>query len=129
MADVQLRSDPIPTAQILAGAPQASSGPLVASFDDSFTSAVWTCTPGRFRWYYNSDEIIHILEGHVHITPDDGSASFEARAGNVVLFPRSSSAVWEITQTIRKVALFRSDPHDVLGRLRGALTRPALAQR
>ena len=125
LADATMRPAPIPAAQILSGTPEASSTPLVSSCDDGFTSAMWSCTPGRFRWFYNSDEIVHIVEGHVHITPDDGSAPFETGAGEVVFFARGSSAVWEIKKTIRKVALFRSDPADALGRLRGALTRPA----
>lgn len=124
LADAPMRPDPIPAAQILSGTPEASSTPLVSSSDDGFTSAMWSCTPGRFRWFYNSDEIVHIMEGHVNITPDDGSAPFETVGGEVVFFARGSSAVWEITKTIRKVALFRTDPPDALGRLRGALTRP-----
>jgi uncharacterized protein len=116
-------SDPIPAPQILAGDPVASSLPLVASADDGFSASLWTCTPGTFRWFYRSDEIIHVLEGEVRVTPDQGGEPFEATDGDVVYFPRDSSAVWEIRKAIRKLALFRSDTADPLGQLRGALTR------
>ena len=123
IGDAQGSPDPIPLEQILGGSPIASSVPLLASADDGFTSSLWSCTPGCFRWFYRSDEIVHLLEGEVRVTPDDGSEAFDITSGEVVFFPRGSSAVWNITKTVRKVALFRSDPPDLLSRLRGALRR------
>ena len=123
VASTVLTPAPIPSGDVLAGNPTASSSPLVCSSDDGFSAALWTCTPGSFRWFYASDEIIHILEGEVRVVSDHGGAPLEFVGGDVVYFPRGTSAVWEIRKTIRKIAILRSNTADPLGRLRGALTR------
>ena len=114
---------PFPAHQVLAGNPLSASAPLVSTLDDGFSACVWTCTPGTFRWFYNSDEIAHILEGEATITSDHGAAPFRATVGDVLYFPSNSSGVWEIHSTIRKLAYFRSHTDDFLGRLRSAVTQ------
>jgi uncharacterized protein len=123
VGDVALQPAPIDPAQVLAGSPVAESAALVESADACFTAAVWACTPGKFRWFYRSDEIIHVLEGEARVECEQGGAPLELRAGDLAIFPIDTSAVWEIRKRVKKIALFRSHPSDPLGRVRAKLTK------
>jgi uncharacterized cupin superfamily protein len=124
ISELVLRPAPIDPRDVIAGEPYAEVGELLRSADDCFSSVLWRCTPGTFRWRYRSDEMIHILEGEARVQSDAGGAPLELRTGDVFLFPIDTSAVWQIMKTITKVAFFRSNPGDPLGRLRAKLTRP-----
>jgi uncharacterized cupin superfamily protein len=121
--DAVFEPAPISPAHILGGNPVAEVATLLRSADDCFSASVWRSTPGKFRFFYGSDEIIHVLEGEAHVQGDQGGPAIELRPGDVAMFPIDTSAVWHITKTLKKVALFRSHPGDPLGRLRAKLTK------
>ena len=104
--DVELKSAPIRREWIIEGQPQARNQVLALSQDRMATTLVWDCTAGRFKWIYDTDETIHILEGAVSLTATDGSIK-HLRAGDVVFFPAGSSATWEVHGYVRKLAFFR----------------------
>ena len=104
--DVELKSAPIRPEWILDGDPQARNKVLALSEDRMATTLVWDCTAGRFKWIYDVDETIHILEGAVNLTQFDGSVK-RLHAGDVVFFPAGSSATWEVEGYVRKLAFFR----------------------
>ncbi len=104
--DIALKSAPIRPEWILDGDPQARNGVLALSEDRMATTLVWECTAGRFRWVYDVDETIHILEGGVEVTQGDGVPQ-RLSPGDVVFFPAGSSAVWRIDSYVRKLAFFR----------------------
>ncbi len=104
--DVELKSAPIRKEWILDGDPVARNCVIGKSHDRMATTLVWDCTAGRFKWIYDVDETIHILEGMISLTQIDGSTK-TLHAGDVVFFPAGSSATWHVHDHVRKLAFFR----------------------
>jgi uncharacterized cupin superfamily protein len=103
---VELKSAPIRPEWIIEGQPRARNQVLAMSKDRMATTLVWDCTAGRFRWVYDTDETIHILEGEVQLTNVDGQTK-RLSAGDVVFFPAGSTATWQVDHYVRKLAFFR----------------------
>jgi uncharacterized cupin superfamily protein len=103
---VDLKAAPIPADWVRDGAPHARNGVVSVSKDRLATTLVWDCTAGAFNWIYDTDETIHILEGGVVVTAQDGTVR-ELGPGDVVFFPAGSSAHWRIATYVRKLAFFR----------------------
>lgn len=103
---VDLQPEPIPHDWILSGEPEASAKMLARSDDWMSTIVVWECTPGRFNWHYNKDEILVVLSGDATITNDKGEER-RFQAGDVVFFPAGVSCTWVVKNRIRKVAILR----------------------
>jgi uncharacterized cupin superfamily protein len=103
---VDLKPAPIQPEWVLAGTPTASNAVVAVSRDGLAKTIVWHCTEGSFRWIYDVDETIHILEGAVTLTCEDGSVR-EIGPGDIVFFPEGSTAVWRVTKPVRKLAFFR----------------------
>ncbi len=91
---------------IIAGEPKVRSTVLSTSADELSFVVVWECTAGKFQWHYHFDETIHFLEGSVTIDDRRGSPR-TLNAGDVVFFPKGSSAVWTVHTYIRKLAICR----------------------
>jgi uncharacterized cupin superfamily protein len=104
--DVVLKSAPIRPEWIIDGDPVARNCVISRSHDRMATTLVWDCTAGRFKWIYDVDETIHILEGGVTLTQADGSVK-RLHAGDVVFFPAGSSATWQVHGHVRKLAFCR----------------------
>ena len=101
----QLALSPINENWILEGAPEARCAILSRSEDQTACTIMWTCTPGKFRWIYEFDETIHLLEGSVVI--DDGKGPRRLGPGDVVFFPAGTSAVWTVEAAVRMLAFCR----------------------
>jgi uncharacterized protein len=104
----QLPSSPLRKEQILAGDPKTGALLFGASPDGNLSFNLWDCTAGSFRWVYNSDEIIHVLDGGATITPVGGGVPRTIKAGDVVYFPRGLVADWVVDTYIKKLAVHRS---------------------
>jgi len=63
--DVDLNLSPIEPSWIIEGNPEARSHRLSVSADGAATTLIWSCTEGKFYWYYDSDEAIMILEASI----------------------------------------------------------------
>ena len=74
-ADIELLPAPIPTGWILEGRPEAKSRRLGTSADGTASIMAWSCTPGRFTWHYNVDEVIHIISGEIIVTDEKGQSA------------------------------------------------------
>jgi uncharacterized cupin superfamily protein len=98
---------PIPDAHVLDGAPMARSVKLTESADARISTHIWDCTAGRFRWSFDVDEIVHILEGEVHVT-DEAGRTVTLRAGDVGHFALHSRTVWDVPDYVRKLAFHRA---------------------
>lgn len=121
--DLEMRDAPIEPDWILEGNPMARAAEHVRSADASSFSALWDCTAGTFRWYFNWDETVIILEGEVHITDEDGNA-YTLRAGDMGYFAARSWATWRIDNYVKKAAFIRRPfptPIAALYRLRNAM--------
>jgi uncharacterized cupin superfamily protein len=104
-----LAPSPIDPAHVLAGEPVARSLPLTRSADGLVSTHLWDCTAGRFRWNFGVDEIVHILDGEVHVTDSDGS-TVVLRTGDVGHFPSGASTEWFVPEYVRKLAFHRAAP-------------------
>ncbi len=119
--DVQLSSAPIRPDWVMQGTPQARNTVLARSADRTAMTMLWDCTAGVFRWVYDQDETIHIIEGGVTITLDDGRVEVLG-PGDVVFFPAGASATWQVDTYVRKLAVFRESVPQLMAmlvRLRG----------
>jgi uncharacterized protein len=90
------------------GRPEARSRQLATTRDGTAFVSTWECTPGKFRWVYGDDEIVYIIYGKVFISTSDG-VERSLGAGDVAFFPAGSSCVWQVTETVRKVAIVRKE--------------------
>ena len=104
-ANVPLDPAPIPVDWILEGTPTARARVLSTSDDNRAMTLVWDCSAGKFNWFYNLDETVHLLEGGMTLTDSTGTRA--AKAGDVVFFPAGSKAVWHVDSYVRKVAFIR----------------------
>jgi uncharacterized cupin superfamily protein len=102
----ELQPSPINSDWIISGDPKVKAAVISTSADGQSFTAIWECTAGKFQWHYAFDETLHFLEGSV--TLDDGSGPRTVGAGDVVYFPKGSSAVWHVETYIRKLAICRN---------------------
>lgn len=100
---VDLQPAPLPDDWILEGTPVARAVELGASPDGTCIVAQWDCTAGVFRWFFSVEEIVHILEGEVHIEDASGQ-QFTLRAGDVCVLPANTWMVWHVERYVRKLA-------------------------
>jgi uncharacterized cupin superfamily protein len=104
--EVELSSAPIPRDWVTGGTPQARNSVLAVSADRTALTLLWDCTGGSFRWIYDQDETIHILEGAVTLTLQDGRTA-DLAPGSIVFFPAGSVVHWTVHGYVRKLAVFR----------------------
>jgi uncharacterized cupin superfamily protein len=60
--NVDLKPSPIEPSWIIEGNPEARSHVLWTSADGAARTLIWSCSGGKFNWYYDFDETIVILE-------------------------------------------------------------------
>lgn len=99
---------PIRPEWILKGNPIARALKLSAAEDGNLECMLWDCTAGKFRWRFRCDEIVHVLEGSVHICDETTGAERTLGPGDVAYFPQGSSAVWEVQEYVKKLAILRA---------------------
>jgi hypothetical protein len=115
-------SCPVNPAWVLEGNPVARIEHLSSSADGTASTYFWDCTAGRFNWLYTFDETLHILEGSVTLKFPDGR-SRHVVAGDVVFFPKGSSAEWTVERYVRKLAFCRTALPEFLVSARDAVRR------
>lgn len=98
-----LVSAPIPRAWIREGNPVARDKRLAGSNDRLPSTIMWDCTAGRFDWYYEHEEVAHVLEGCVLIEDAAGARQI-LQPGDTFLFPAGSRYEWTVPNYIRKIA-------------------------
>ena len=113
---------PIPQAWILEGNPLARNKRLAGSSDQLATTFMWDCTAGRFNWYYDEDEVMHVLEGSV-IVEDAAGVRQGLKAGDTFLFPAGSRYRWTVPGYVRKIAFLHAPLSREMRIIRGLLRR------
>jgi uncharacterized cupin superfamily protein len=98
-----LRAAPINPDWILEGNPTARNRVLARSSDSLACSIIWDCTAGKFNWFYDIDETVHIIEGSVTVS-DGQSPPKTLKVGDVAFFPAGTKAHWHVENYVRKVA-------------------------
>ncbi len=110
-ANAEMSAIQIPKDWILDGEPQAKSALLSRSTDGMAVTVVWETTKGRFRWYFNIDETVSVIDGEVFVT-DEKNVERRLGPGDVAYFPGGSWSTWRVPDHLRKIAFIR---HGVSG--------------
>jgi uncharacterized cupin superfamily protein len=103
---VDLKPSPIEPSWIIEGNPEARSHRLSASACGTATTQIWSCTEGKFNWYYNVDETIMILEGSI-VLESEGMPPKRYGVGDVIFFRCGAHAKWHVEGYVKKVAFCR----------------------
>src|ERR1700749_4302317 len=103
---VDLKPSPIEPSWIIEGVPDARSQRLSASADGTAITLIWSCTEGKFNWYYDMDETIMILEGSI-VLESERLPPKRYGVGDVIFFRKGAHAKWHVENYVRKVAFCR----------------------
>jgi len=112
--NVNLNPSPIEPSWIIEGNPEARSAVLSTSADGSSTTVIWSCTEGKFNWYYDVDETIVIHEGSA-VIESQGMPPRRYGIGDVIVFHNGAHAKWHVEHYVKKVAVFRQTNPLLLG--------------
>jgi hypothetical protein len=113
-ANIHLSANPIRPDWVIEGKPQARAKCLAQSADSTSSVMAWSCTPGRFEWYYAFDETVHMIAGEVFVTDEKGEIH-RLGPGDMAFFPAGSHSIWHVTQEVRKLAVCRHSMPRPLG--------------
>ncbi|HEX8233531.1 MAG TPA: cupin domain-containing protein [Caulobacteraceae bacterium] len=109
-----LKPAPIKPEWVTGGAPDAHNKVLFVSDDRSIVTILWRCAAGSFRWVYDEEETIYVVDGGMTLTYDDGRVQ-KVGKGDVVYFAAGSAARWDVDSHVHKVAVFRRPIPKMLG--------------
>jgi uncharacterized protein len=121
-----LTPSPIRRAWIIEGNPVARDRRLVGSSGQLPSTIMWDCTAGRFDWFYQDEEVAHVLEGLVIIEDTTGARKM-LHAGDTFLFPAGSRYQWTVPNYVRKIAFSyspQSRPMRIINGIIGRLAAP-----
>jgi uncharacterized cupin superfamily protein len=104
--DADLTPSPIEPSWIIEGNPEARSHVLSTSEDRAATTQIWSCTAGKFKWYYDVDETIMILEGSV-VLESERMPPKRYGVGDVIFFRQGAQAKWHVEGYVKKIAFLR----------------------
>ena len=74
--------------------------------DGSIISGCWEATPGTYSATYKSWEFIHMIEGEVMITPENGDP-VTVTAGDAFVIEKGFTGTWEIKKKVFKHFVIR----------------------
>ena len=101
---------------VIEGNPVSRSRILSTSADGTASTIIWSCTEGRFNWYYDFDETIMILEGSI-VLESEGLPPKRYGAGDVVFFRDGAHAKWHVEGHVKKIAFCRKTNPAMIGLL------------
>ncbi|MFS0898813.1 cupin domain-containing protein [Mycolicibacterium litorale] len=104
-AALDLDHEPVPTDQIVAGAPTTGVRPLTEL--SGLQVGVWEMSTGGMR-DVEADEVFVVLSGSARVEFADDSPAFDLHPGDVVRLAAGAETVWTVTETLRKVYLTSS---------------------
>jgi uncharacterized cupin superfamily protein len=92
--------------RVVDGDPHHTTQMRFASPDGTLIAGTWTSTPGKWRAFADRDEFCVLLEGHIRLIAEDGTAQ-EFRAGDSFLIPNGFSGFWDVLETTTKHFVIR----------------------
>jgi uncharacterized cupin superfamily protein len=98
-----LKPSPIEPSWVIDGTPESRSRLLSRSACKTAKTLIWSCTEGKFNWYYDLDETIVILEGSI-VLESEGMPPKRYGVGDVIVFHKGAHAKWHVEGYVRKVA-------------------------
>ena len=118
-----LAASPWPAERVLEGDPQVRNLAITCSADGALQSGLWECTAGRIEVVFDyGDEVIHILDGAVEITDEDGLTQ-TLGPGDVAHLRHGARTVWHVPVFVRKLWVTSDARTDVRSRVRRRLAR------
>ena len=111
---IELNPSPIEPSWIIEGHPEARSRVLSASICKTAKTMIWSCTEGKFNWYYDLDETIVIVEGSI-VLECEGMQPKRYGVGDVIFFREGAHAKWHVEGYVRKLAFLRLNTPFPLG--------------
>ena len=105
-SEMVLDPSPIEPSWVIEGYPEARSRLLSTSACNTAKTLIWSCTEGKFNWYYDFDETIVILEGSI-VLESEGMPPKRYGVGDVILFRNGAHAKWHVENYVKKVAFCR----------------------
>lgn len=104
--EVELVDHPINPEWVLEGRPHARISAWGESPDRTTSHWTWDCTAGRFRWYYEVDETIVLIEGSTVLQVGD-EPPVALWAGDAAYFKAGQWVTWDVATYVRKHAVVR----------------------
>ncbi|WFU37604.1 cupin domain-containing protein [Bradyrhizobium sp. CB82] len=104
--NVDLKPSPIKPSWIIEGNPETRAHLLSTSACGTASTVIWSCTEGKFNWYYDVDETIMILEGSI-VLESEGIPPKRYGVGDVIFFHNGAHAKWHVEGYVKKVAFLR----------------------
>lgn len=123
--NMDLKPSPIEPSWILEGNPEARSRELSTSACGTTKTLIWSCTEGKFNWYYDVDETIMILEGSI-VLESEGMPPKRYGVGDVILFRHGAHVKWSCRAPCEENRLLPPD-HSVWTGLRHSRHQQASA--
>lgn len=87
----------LPDDDVLEGQPNARVHWLRPEGHGSQIAGVYRCEPAVFRYAWEADETIHVLEGSLRIEVD-GGASLDLSVGDIASFSAGDRGVWRVLE-------------------------------
>lgn len=104
--EVELDPSPIEVSWVIEGNPEARSRLLSTSACSTAKTMIWSCTEGKFNWYYDLDETIVILEGSI-VLEGAGVPAKRYGVGDVISFRKGAHVTWQVDGYVKKIAFLR----------------------
>lgn len=104
--NIDLEPAPIEPSWIIEGNPQACACPVATSPCRTTKTLIWSCTAGKFNWYYDTDETILILEGSI-VLESAGMPPRRYGVGDVIVFRQGAHAKWHVESYVKKIAFLQ----------------------
>ncbi len=76
------------------------------SADGSATHWTWDCTAGRFRWYFDLDETMVVVDGGVVLQVGE-EPPVTLGTGDAAFFRAGTWVTWTVPEYVRKHAVLR----------------------
>lgn len=100
------RAETLVEDDVLSGDPIARYAPLERTGDGTAVG-LRDFSVGRFRRHYETDEVVHIIEGGASVI-DAQHRVWALRPGDVVTFRQGTAALWQVPEYVRLLAITTS---------------------
>jgi uncharacterized cupin superfamily protein len=88
--------------KVVEGSPTMKTWIQHTSADGSMISGTWMATPGSYHATYTKYEFVHLIEGRLTITSDDGGEAVELAAGDAFVVEPGFKGIWKIEEKVLK---------------------------
>jgi uncharacterized cupin superfamily protein len=99
---VVLEREPVPSAQVVAGAPETGVAELGSFAGSSY--GVWEMTPGAMS-DVEADELFVVLAGTATVLFIDSNQTIVLAPGSTMRLHAGDRTIWTVTETLRKIYL------------------------